>query len=428
MVDDSRVQLLLEEIVDSGREPEDVCRQCPELLPAVLEGLERLKDFEAEVTAMFPADGPRAHGPQTRPLASELPAMPGYSVVGVLGRGGMGVVYRARHLKLARDVAVKMLLTPDHARPSELARFLREAQAIASLRHPNIIQVFDLGDLEGRPFFTMEYVEGGSLAQKLAGVPQSAPGAAAMVATLADAVQVAHERGIVHRDLKPANILLTAGGTPKISDFGLARTVTEGPELTVGGTRLGTPSYMSPEQAIGRRGTVGPATDIYSLGAVLYEMLTGRPPFRAESPAETERQVIASDPAPPSRLNARVPRDLETICLKCLSKEPHRRYATGTELSQDLYRFLRGEPIVARPVGAWERIVKWSRRHPARTASWLAGFVAVGAVLIPFLRTASRRAAIDRVVSEDLAGAARLEEASDWRGARNTVEIGRAHV
>jgi serine/threonine-protein kinase len=428
MVDDSRVQLLLEEIMDSGCAPEVACRSCPELLPAVLEGLARLEDFEAEVKAIFPERAPKAQEARARRLKAELPEIPDYSVLGVLGRGGMGVVYRAHHLKLARDVAVKMLLTPDHARPSEFARFQREARTIASLRHPHIIQVFDIGDLEGRPYFTMEFVEGGSLAQKLAGVPQSARDAAEMVATLADAVQVAHERGIVHRDLKPANILLTAEGTPKIGDFGLARTVTEGPELTVVGTRLGTPSYMSPEQAIGRRGTVGPSTDIYSLGAVLYEMLTGRPPFRAETPAETERQVIAADPAPPSRLNTRIPRDLETICLKCLSKEPQRRYATGTALAQDLRRFLRGEPIVARPVGACERIVKWTRRHPARTAAWLAGIVAVGAVLGTFLWTASRRAAIDRAVAEDLAQAIRLEESSDWRAARNSVARARTRL
>src|SRR5262245_5032929 len=264
MVDDPRVFLLLEEILDSGGAPEDVCRSCPELLPAVLDGMERLRSFEAEVTAIFSVHGPKTGAPQPRRLGAELPVIPGYSVLGVLGRGGMAVVYRAHHSKLARDVAVKMLLTADHASPSELARFLREARAIASLRHPHIIQVFDIGDLEGRPFFTMEYVEGGSLAQKLAGVPQSARDAAAMAATLAEAVQVAHEHGIVHRDLKPANILLMADGTPKIGDFGLARSVAEGPELTVGGTRLGTPSYMSPEQAIGRRGTVGPSTDIYS--------------------------------------------------------------------------------------------------------------------------------------------------------------------
>lgn len=428
MADDPRVLLLLEEIMDSGRSPEDVCRPCPELLPAVREGLERLRSFEAEISAIFPEHGTKAHEAPALRSPAVLPEIPGYTVIGVLGRGGMGIVYRARHLKLARDVAVKMLLTADHARPSELARFLREARAIASLRHPHVVQVFDIGDLEGRPYFTMEYVEGGSLSQKLAGVPQPARDAATMVATLADAVQVAHEHGIVHRDLKPANILLTADGTPKIGDFGLARSVAEGPEVTAIGTRMGTPSYMSPEQAIGRRGTVGPSTDIYSLGAVLYEMLTGRPPFRAETHAETERQVIADDPAPLSRLNTRVPRDLETICLKCLSKEPHRRYATAADLAADLRRFLRGEPIVARPTGALERIVKWARRHPASTAAWLAGIVAAGAVLGTILWTSSGRAAIDRAVSEDLAEAVRMERASEWRDARNTVARARTRL
>jgi serine/threonine-protein kinase len=422
MVDDSRVRQLIEEVIDSGRTPEDVCRAYPDLLPGVLRELERLRMFESEVAAMFPAHGPR--GPETPAVApgTGLPEIPGYTVFGVLGSGGMGVVYKARHLKLRRDVAIKMLLTGDWAGPAELARFMREAQAIAALRHPHIIQVYDMGDLEGRPFFTMEYVDGGSLAQKLAGVPQPARDAAAMAATLADAVQFAHTNGIVHRDLKPANILLTADGTLKIGDFGLAASSASGPDLTLGGARLGTPSYMSPEQAIGRRGTVGPLTDIYALGAMLYEMLTGRPPFRSDTSAETERQVIAEEPAPPSRLNAKVPRDLETICLKCLCKDPHRRYAGAAALADDLRRYLRGEPINARRSGPLERLAKWARRHPARSAAWLAGIVSVGAVLGSFLWIASRRAAIERAVSEDLTEAVRLEGSSDWRAARNVVE------
>ena len=428
MADDPRVALLLEETLDSGRTPENVCRSCPELLPEVREAFERLKAFEAEVAAMFPDHAAQAGAPRARPLDAELPVIPDHTVLGVLGRGGMGLVYKAHHRKLARDVAVKMLLRGGYAGPSELARFMREARAIAALRHPHVVQVFDIGDLEGRPFFTMEYVDGGSLAQRLANVPQPAQDAAALVATLADAVQVAHERGIIHRDLKPANILLTADGTPKIGDFGLARSIAEGPELTVSGTMLGTPSYMSPEQAIGRRGTVGPATDIYSLGAVLYEMLTGRPPFKAETPAETVRQVISADPARPLRLNAKIPRDLETICLKCLSKEPQRRYATASALAEDLRRFLRGEPVLARPAGPVERLAKWARRHPARTAAWMGGSVAVVAVLGSFLWSASRRAAIDRAVSEDLAEAVRLEEALDWRAARSTVERARTRL
>jgi len=377
MADDTRVLLLLEEVIDSGCAPEDVCRACPELLPAVLQDLERLRTFEAEVAAVFPAGGPQPRSTEARFLETALPVIPGYSVLGVLGRGGMGVVYEARDLRLTRTVAIKMLLAGGYATPSELARFIREAQAIAVLRHPHIIQIFDVDDLEGRPYFTMEYLEGGSLAEKMAGVPQPAKDAAAMVATLAQAIQAAHTAGIVHRDLKPSNILLTANGTPKISDFGLARTFDDGPHLTLGGTRLGTPSYMSPEQAIGRQDAIGPSADIYSLGAVLYEMLTGRPPFKAETPAETERQVITEEPAPPSRLNAKVPRDLETICLKCLRKEPQRRYESAAALAEDLSRFIKGEPITARPIGRLERAVRWCRRKPRETA-----LIALAALLV----------------------------------------------
>src|SRR6516162_3981396 len=241
----------------------------------------------------------------------------------------MGVVYKAWHRRLNRAVALKMLLAGPYARPEELERFLREAEAVAGLRHANVVQVYDVGDLDGRPYFTMEYVEGGSLAQKLAGTPQPADQAAALVAALAEAIQVAHQSGIVHRDLKPANILLTGDGTPKIADFGLARHFDGEPGFTLSGTRIGTPSYMAPEQVIGKTGTIGPAADIYALGVLLYEVLTGRPPFRGETAAETERQVLNHEPVSPSRLNPKVPRDLETICLKCLSKEPGRRYASA---------------------------------------------------------------------------------------------------
>jgi tRNA A-37 threonylcarbamoyl transferase component Bud32 len=296
------------------------------------------------------------------PPPAGLPQVPGYEVEAVLGHGGMGVVYKARHRRLNRTVALKMLLAGAYAAPHELARFQREAEAVAGLRHANIVQVYDVGDNEGRPYFTMEFVEGGSLAQKLAGTPQTVRQAAALAAILAEAVQVAHQGGIVHRDLKPANVLLTANGTPKISDFGLARRLDAEAGPTQTNVPVGTPSYMAPEQAASKSRAIGPAADVYALGAILYELLTGRPPFRAESAAETVQQVIHQEPASPSRLNAKVPRDLETICLKCLHKEPERRYASAAALADDLRRFVADEPILARPVGWTEHAWRWYRR------------------------------------------------------------------
>jgi tetratricopeptide (TPR) repeat protein len=365
---DPRVEQLLDELLDSGCTPEEACRTCPELLPQVRDGWQRLRAVKAELGALFPSS-PVHDGARPFPLpAADLPRISGYEVQQVLGRGGMGVVYKAWHERLNRAVALKMLLAGPFARPEELERFLREAQVVAGLRHANIVQVYDIGDLDGQPYFTMEYVEEGSLAQKLAGEPQPAEQAAALVATLAKAVHVAHDNGVVHRDLKPANILLTADGTPKITDFGLARRLEGGGGLTVSGVPMGTPSYMAPEQGQDKGGAIGPATDVYALGAILYELLTGRPPFRAETAVATLQQVLTEDPVPPSRLNSRVPRDLETICLKCLHKEPPRRYASAAALAEDLERYGRGEPIAARPAGRLERLARWVRRHRAAAA------------------------------------------------------------
>src|SRR5262245_46469701 len=301
---------------------------------------------EAELDALFPTPGhdSEADVSAARPAGGDLPRIPGYEVEALLGRGGMGVVYKARHRRLNRFGALKMLLAGAYAGPNERARFQREAEAVAGLRHPNIVQVYDVGDHEGWPYFTMELLEGGSLAQALAGTPQPAQKAAALLATLAEAVQVAHKGGIVHRDLKPANILFSGDGTPKIADFGLARHFDEDPTLTQSGVRVGTPSYMAPEQVTGKAGKIGPATDVYALGALLYEMLTGRPPFRGETPTQTELQVVNQEPVPPSRLNPKVPRDLETICLKCLHKDPQRRYPDAGALAEDVRRFLEGRP------------------------------------------------------------------------------------
>jgi serine/threonine-protein kinase len=347
MTDETRVQQLLDELVASQATPEEVCRSCPELLPVVRDRWQKMRRLQADLDALFPSPGDTT--PQA-PDGTALPRIPGYEVEAVLGRGGMGIVFRARHLRLKRLVALKMLLGGMYAGPRERDRFEREAQAVARLRHPNVVQIYDVGDADGRTYFTMEFMEGGSLAQVLAGTPQPAMKAAKMVATLARAVHAAHSSGIAHRDLKPGNILLTADGTLKIADFGLARRLdrNEGPTVTLEGAPVGTPSYMSPEQARGvaaAPAALCPRVDVYGLGALLYEMLTGRPPFRGESAADTLRQVMFDEPVPPARLNPQVPRDLETICLKCLEKEPPRRYATAAALADDLRRIGEGRPL-----------------------------------------------------------------------------------
>jgi len=295
-------------------------------------------------------------------------AVPGYEIISELGRGGMGVVYKARHVHLNRMVALKMILAGVHVGPRDLIRFRSEAANVAGLQHPSIVQVYEVGEQDGRPYFSLEYVEGGSLVNKLNGTPLPPRYAAVLIEQMARTVHFAHQRGIVHRDLKPANILMTEDGFPKITDFGLAKSLAPGAALTQSGTVLGTPSYMAPEQALGKNREVGPPVDIYALGAILYEMLTGRPPFRAETSLDTMLQVASEEPVPLSRLQPRLPRDLQTICLKCLQKEPHRRYPTADSLAEDLRRFQIGEPIEARPVGKIERAVKWARRRPSLAA------------------------------------------------------------
>jgi serine/threonine-protein kinase len=362
MNDDPRIQHLLDQLLDGQATPEEVCASCPELLPVVRERWQQMCRLRDGLDALFP---PSTEPAPHRPGGPTLPQIPGYEVEAVLGRGGMGVVFKARHLKLKRLVALKMLLMDIYASPDELARFRREAEAVAALRHPNIVQVHDAGEVGGCPYFTMEYVEGGSLAHRLAGQPQPPRRAAEVVATLASAVQFAHKSGFIHRDLKPSNVLVTAEGIPRIADFGLARSIATCPEVTRSGAVMGSPSYMAPEQALGRASAIGPAVDIYGLGGVLYEILTGQPPFEGLTASETIQKVISEEPVAPSRLNAQVPRDLETICLKCLHKNPARRYASAQDLADDLHRFVDGKPVLARPVGVVERAMKWVRRRPA---------------------------------------------------------------
>jgi serine/threonine-protein kinase len=397
MGDDARVQQLLDELHDQQTTPEEVCALSPELLPVVRNRWLQMCRVQANLDMLFPPSDP----PGSRiPNSIALPQIPGYEVEAVLGRGGMGVVFRARHLRLNRVVALKMSLSGGFCRARELERFQREAEAEATLRHPNIVQVHDVGEHEGRPYFTMEYVDGGSLAQKLLRAPIPPRQAAALVATLAGAMQAAHESGIMHRDLKPSNILLTADGSPKISDFGLARRIEGGAKLTQTGVPVGTASYMAPEQAQGDARAIGPGTDVYALGAILYELLTGRPPFEGETSASVIQKVINQDPLPPSRLHPKVPRDLETICLKCLQKPPSHRYATAAALAADLGRYERGEPIAARPVSRFERIVRWVRRKPTAAALLLTALALLVLAIVNGVNQwrvdAKRRAEVDK--------------------------------
>ena len=462
---------------------EQICANAPELHEplkqqiAALELAERVLGAKLTIDGMDPAVATVDHNPTSGDFDQVQATTPqqvviqgcrdsplGYEVLSELGRGGMGVVYKALQVKAKRIVALKMILSGVHASPAALERFRIEGESVARLQHPNIVQVFDVGDHNGTPYFALEFCEGGTLASKLAGTPLTAKDAAILVEKLARAVGEAHEKGIIHRDLKPANVLLTASGEPKVTDFGLAKQVEplsksdslaprevqhhplaeredygsplapreasttphlpfaeyaevdsrsplapqeasttlplplaeyaeESPpfaeheasttppvpreELTQTGAVMGTPSYMAPEQALGEAKHVGPPCDVYALGSVLYECLTGRPPFKSTSFLETLDQVRNQEPVPPSQLNAKTPRDLETICLRCLRKEPGKRYTSANAFADDLRRFLEGRPIVARPVGRLERAVKWVKRNPAITGSTLTVFLAL---------------------------------------------------
>jgi serine/threonine protein kinase len=295
----------------------------------------------------------------------------GYDLLSELGRGGMGVVYKAQQIGLKRMIALKMILAGAHASGEQLARFKAEAEAVAKLQHPNIVQVYDTGELDGNPYLALEYVDGGSLEDKLKGQPMPPLQAAMLIEPLARAVHVAHQLQIVHRDLKPANILLTSDGTPKISDFGLAKHMDDSSGWTRTGDIMGTPCYMAPEQAEGKIKKISGATDVYSLGAILYELLTGRPPFLGSSTLETLEQVRSLDPFPVSKFAPNCPRDMETITMKCLEKEPKNRYADGDALADDLKRFLCDEPILARGPGLFTRLGRWSKRNPTGAAAAL---------------------------------------------------------
>jgi serine/threonine protein kinase/tetratricopeptide (TPR) repeat protein len=366
------------------------------------------------------ADEPAAARDGADPTESvrprDLPQIPSYEIFDVLGEGGMGVVYKARQRGLKRLVALKMIRGDRRDRPEQLARIRIEAEAVARLQYPNIVQIFEIGESDGTPFLSLELLAGGSLADRLENTPQPGRDAAALLITLARAVQVAHDAGIIHRDLKPSNVLFTEDKIPKITDFGLAKRV-ESHGGTVTGLIMGSPSYMAPEQARGETRNVGPLADVYALGAILYEMLTARPPFKGETPVDTVRQVIDDDVVPPSRLVSRIARDLETICLQCLRKDPSRRYGSASALADDLERFQSGRPIKARPTPFWERGGKFARRHPVAATSLSLFLLAIAGLTVVWrvstARESQRKDALKSAAFRD------LFTAQDWISQKN---------
>lgn len=394
---ESRLAELLDELADHGDDPdrlEKLVRTHPDLAPQLRElfAAMMVTDAVARESAIFTpppgrganptlANARAAQPPDHLPVAGDgvtpgaltLPALFGdYELLEEIGRGGMGVVYRARQRSLGRIVAVKMLLRRELASASDLARFQSEAEAAARLDHPGIVSVFEVGELEGYPFYSMQYVEGTTLARRLAAGPIPARETATIMAQVAEAVHVAHSRGVLHRDLKPSNILIDLDGFPRVSDFGLAKRLEADASVTYTGAILGTPCYMSPEQAAGSRGDVGPASDVWSLGAILYQMLTGRPPFQGSSPMDTLLAVLESDPPVPRSIDRRVDRDLELIALKSLQKPTDLRYASAGALAADLRAYLAGEPVAARRGGLSDIVSRLFREthHAVVLENW----------------------------------------------------------
>jgi serine/threonine-protein kinase len=431
---------------------EEYLRRFPELAAPTYRSMLQSHEAELRRRSELPAEG--ANRPTAAAMTVELPDLPGYAILGRLGRGGMGVVYKARHLALNRIVAVKMLLDRVDEDPAAHERFRAEAEAAARLRHPNIVQIYEVGEHRGRPYFTLEYVAGGGLDRLINGAPQPHRPAAILAMELARAVHYAHRQGVIHRDLKPANVLIentiaddalpsvaTRAGAatlvgsasrsstavandliPKITDFGLAKRL-DSPSQTKTGDVLGTPSYMAPEQARGDK-EVGPGADVYSLGAILYECLTGRPPFRGVSGWATVEMVLSREAVPPREFAPAVPRDVETICLKCLAKEPAKRYATAEALAEDLEQFLNDRPILARPIGRVERARRWARRNPAVAGLSLA-LVVLAAGAFTALTALWLRADRLRVAAEASAADARRAQSradANFRKARDVVD------
>ncbi len=446
--DDERLVRLLEEQLDRF-ELADVeqhlerCGRCQEALEGLTRGRFRLPDRRDgdgpgpatdvdRVDSLWRADGQtptlRSSGDGPEDPGEASPRVEGYEILGRLGQGGMGVVYRARQHGLDRLVALKMIRAGSHAGPEHLARFRIEARAVARLRHPNVVQIHDVGRADGLPYVALELLSGGSLEARVAGTPRPERESAELLITLAGAIAAAHRAGVVHRDLKSANVLFSEDGTPKIADFGLAKRLDEDDGQTESGQVMGSPSFMAPEQALGRGREVGPAADLYSLGAILYEMLAGRPPFKGMTAMETLYQVVHADPVPPSHLRPGLSRDLETICLKCLAKDPARRYADADAMADDLRRHLAGSPIRARRTGPRERAWKWARRQPAAAALAVLVIAAVAVTAAVAIRRHQHQGAhalrVDArsvAAAEELAGARDALQQERWEDGRRIL-------
>ena len=404
MSDDSKVADLLIDWEEARARGEDLsaidlCIECPELTDEVARRIGVLRALQPVLET--------SNSAETVSDATDTLELPGFEVLGVLGRGGMGVVYKTRQLNLNRIVAVKMIRATAVG-DSQLARFRTEAEAVAQLQHPNIVHIHEINEFRGQPYLVLEFVDGETLAQRLSRSPIPYDVAAGIAQTLAEAVQAAHQHGVIHRDIKPSNVLITRAGVPKITDFGLAKRLDEDSALTRTGDVMGTPSYMAPEQVRGDSQQTSVSTDIYAVGATLYEMLTGRPPFVGSTALETFRQIIEQEVVPPIKLQPGLPRDLDTICLKCLEKRGDQRYESAVALADDLERFHAGQPVRARPVSRIGRLIRWARRHPARAGLISSAVIAFAALVAVAVGTQYQRQL--EVVNDDLSGSLDREQ------------------